>query len=701
MIIEKLILDNFRSLDNLEIDFKKGINVLDCPNGWGKTSIILSIVYSIFDLIPKSDGTNYKLEDLINWNTKKDYFNIEITFNHLGNSFYQNIRYEKSGKTGKTSRMLKINDKEEYTNSEAVKKLNELFDPDLLKPAMLYVQKSFGIIETSPSKRRDYFKKIFNLEFTEAIKDLDNENDSIEKKIIDLDKIIYLLQNKKYEKKNFINLPFSEKEYDSRILNIKDIKNNILSLEMKLSSIERDKKDRLQLEKNISDKNIASINLNNKLKNTKQLLDTHENELYQDFEKNLKQLKNNLELLNDEEIKKLEEELLNIKLVRVLTFDESKLENIIKNYYEKTSELKQLEIDLDKLKSGLCPTCKKDFNSNDLDTWNKDIVKIKLEIKNIEELKNKLIEEKNKIESDRKENDNNKNKRNLIQSKIDKEKQYYEITKNTLEKDIKNEEKNIEDKKNNILNNIKSYQDIVSSYEKELADLNEEIIKLNNDYNSLPVIQDDSIIKTELSMLNNNVLNIDKELKEYDKILILNNSFKLHNENIEKDMLLDSSELKINLEKKDNLLSEQNTIKESKVILQKTFPNYVIKELISNVEKEMNVFIESIYRKMNVKFKEVKDAINIVYDEAEKDVNLCSGFEKEFLSTAFMTSLSKLQNNDLLILDEMDASASDENSIKLYDLLQNVDNYNQMIIITHREEVKKLLSENANIIKKE
>ena len=109
----------------------------------------------------------------------------------------------------------------------------------------------------------------------------------------------------------------------------------------------------------------------------------------------------------------------------------------------------------------------------------------------------------------------------------------------------------------------------------------------------------------------------------------------------------------------------------------------------------MNNFIEQIYRKMNVKFKEVKDSINITYDEAEKDVNLASGFERELASLSFMLALSRLQGNDLLLLDEIDAAANDENSLLLYDMLKDLDSWSQLFIISHRQSVKELLINNG------
>lgn len=75
MKIDKLILKNFRSYENLNMKFSSSLNIFTGYNAQGKTNIIEAIYYAAL-------GTSYRLKndnDLINWDKENAIINIDFS----------------------------------------------------------------------------------------------------------------------------------------------------------------------------------------------------------------------------------------------------------------------------------------------------------------------------------------------------------------------------------------------------------------------------------------------------------------------------------------------------------------------------------------------------------------------------------------------------------------------------------------------
>jgi DNA repair exonuclease SbcCD ATPase subunit len=81
-----------------------------------------------------------------------------------------------------------------------------------------------------------------------------------------------------------------------------------------------------------------------------------------------------------------------------------------------------------------------------------------------------------------------------------------------------------------------------------------------------------------------------------------------------------------------------------------------------------------------------------LYGENKSEVKSASGFEKQVFSFAYKFALGRIQNYGILFLDEVDSSASVENSQKFYETLGKMDSYfKQVFVITHKPEIKDIL----------
>ena len=70
------------------------------------------------------------------------------------------------------------------------KKLKEYFDPSLFIPSVFIEQNAKNFTSIKPSDRRDNLKKIFNLDYTQEIKEIEKEEKNYKiKKFLQLKKI--------------------------------------------------------------------------------------------------------------------------------------------------------------------------------------------------------------------------------------------------------------------------------------------------------------------------------------------------------------------------------------------------------------------------------------------------------------------------------------------------------------------------------
>lgn len=67
-------------------------------------------------------------------------------------------------------------------------------------------------------------------------------------------------------------------------------------------------------------------------------------------------------------------------------------------------------------------------------------------------------------------------------------------------------------------------------------------------------------------------------------------------------------------------------------------------------------------------------------------VKMASGAQAAILSLAWRVAIAKLYGVTTILLDEIDADCTDENSKLLYEFVASLDMFHQIILISHRKE---------------
>ena len=223
MKITKLAGSNFRTLKGkFDIPLNgETINLFYAENnGAGKTSALYAFLFLVADY---SSGKTK--DECVNWDSET--MNLVTEFEHEGNTFKIEYDYNK----GKQNKTLTINDEEYSGISTCNKKLKEYFDPSLFIPSVFIEQNAKNFTSIKPSDRRDNLKKIFNLDYTQEIKEIEKEEKELQdKEISTVEKNLIIEKSKTFELKQLMTSPNTEEEYEEYKKNIEVLTNEIAKL---------------------------------------------------------------------------------------------------------------------------------------------------------------------------------------------------------------------------------------------------------------------------------------------------------------------------------------------------------------------------------------------------------------------------------------------------------------------------------------
>jgi chromosome segregation ATPase len=194
---------------------------------------------------------------------------------------------------------------------------------------------------------------------------------------------------------------------------------------------------------------------------------------------------------------------------------------------------------------------------------------------------------------------------------------------------------------------------------------------------------------------------IKADIKMFDNAMVFNNAAQKQIEQYDED--IKNSELNIE-EIKNNAASLAKDIdcyNEVKKVLDKELPNFLIVKTCSKLETEMNTFVQEVFPEFRIRLLQSKRGVEFFYttdpnndmEDVKSLINskMASGYERSVLGIAFKVALCRAYGLTFAALDEIDAAASDDNSMKTFSSLINSNVFDQMIFITHKEPTKEMI----------
>jgi chromosome segregation ATPase len=146
-----------------------------------------------------------------------------------------------------------------------------------------------------------------------------------------------------------------------------------------------------------------------------------------------------------------------------------------------------------------------------------------------------------------------------------------------------------------------------------------------------------------------------------------------------------------------------NVREEAIAVVTKHFVNWLVVKTCDNLQQTMNEVIHEIFPNYFVRLEQSTHGVKFLYTKDEGleknahnrwlDGRMSSGFERALLSVAFRVALCMLYEIPLLIIDEIDSVADDESSKQLYEHIFSLGNFEQTILISHKPEIRFLLTD--------
>jgi DNA repair exonuclease SbcCD ATPase subunit len=682
MIFTSIYLENFGIVKNFSKQFDKQILVVSGENGQGKSTILNAIMLAVFD--------DYKgtLEDYINWDST--YFKVIVMFTHRGVQYESSVIYD-----GATDRSLKFGDKV-LKGDEAKKKLKEVFDVDLLKAAMLAVEQQIDVVNTKPAERREYLKRIYDIEFKNQIANFEDAGKEHELELAKRTATQNEIQNRQYSVLVKLALPFGETDYELRKANLEIIRKTLSDIEGKLRAYQQAKSDvdsltqqKSRLDSSLDSANTEIVSLNNSLaelpEKKRQSLEILDERKSSQFQANNKILAD-----SNARVASVENERKDIFLERLPVFNADEYTQVSQELYTKKSKLTDLQNAKD-----VCPTCGQSISSPDhIEKRNIEIAELNQNIADLTNRFTNLSSAKKNREDAESRNKQKTDRKNYLdnQISIEAEKQKSEVAKGqSLIDKIDSEITHLDD---SIVAEEQHLKELISTKEKArdaFIDQGQDIVK-RLDEARLKVIDVPNLPVDETK---NKISILEQEIKSYDDVVSRNQEIEKMEQKVAEQKAQDAKQLEVLRDEIQVLNKLIGDVKASIKILKTEFPVYVISRVVKDIEKSMNDFLRKTYGgRYRIEIEDKKNALRILYGPKKKDVSVsASGYEKQIFSSAFRLAICKAVGNKSLVLDEVDSAASDKNSAVLFQTLgelvgQGID---QMICITHKSSTLNLL----------
>jgi DNA repair exonuclease SbcCD ATPase subunit len=738
-------------IDN-QINFNKLNKIVGivADNGWGKSSIIDALLYTIYQRCARTKGTK-----VLNKFKTSSIGILEFKINDIPYEIKRTIKKLKT----KNEEILEIKKNNVNINSDYKKNTNKMIEDifgtyEDLTDNNIMLQNSNNFINKTEKEKKETMYKIFGIEAYDKLYQI------IKNKILELKKQIDR-ENKKLlniDEEKKINDSIRTKSNDLKIINIdyqkicdQLINQNYFSIQLKNIIANQNNQNNIsneyiQCTKELENKNKELknynefnniYNLSNNLTISNSLPDSLPDKFYKDIEfdiNNLDNLKNNIiqEKLKKKNIIEIVDIKNKIKILENNKITMSESTSLINLINEKNNEksISDIRLELKKLSNILVQyeSTKKILEESTKE--NKYLLEHKFNNICDECIHNKKIHEKiNYIEKINelkdfiiKNTEINVKINNMEREQIEKEQL----------KELKEKVKNIE-KENININELIDINNMNKEYELNNKEIDIKLVKLENEYNilndkykkKLKDFKDFNLImksikklseqKNNLEKLKENLINNEIEiniLKENTKDMYININKKKEYEilikQIEKDIILLQTNLDYNNKNLEEIILLRNEINKYNNIYKLFTEDKIIEKLLNQIINNTEIIINNILKDLTnftLKFEINQDGVSIYknFDGELIDAKFLSGYEMFVSNIALRIAFGKLNRyirTNFMIIDEGFASCSNTNIIKInnvFDIIRKY--YKWCIVVSHLDQIKDNFDHSYNITK--
>lgn len=673
LILKSLHLEHFMCITEADLNFDANCIIIEGDNGQGKSAVMEAIAIclserkrsdSVKEFIQKPHDHAKIILDLI-YNDEQILFDVNL--NHKGGTpLERDVLYK-----GK-----------HYINSEVTDLIKEL-DFTFYSDIIMQMQGQDDIATMTPVMRLNLLQRLFQFDFTEEIGPIQEKlEEFVKNKTLDIDKIDFLEKANKQKDTTLKSL--KEKDFDFSKEDYDNYKNEL-----------DDKKAQVEKLSNDLDKTFEILQ---KKTDIQGMIDTIENQQAGIAQKLLDNKKAAEALKKadyptqisslgtgetDAMMKKAAAEDIIKNKKNAIAQLETSISSINVQIGELNAAKKNCDHKLELAKKGICPECGKP--TDDIDDVK--IIKEKEEyddkIGDEIEKKDNLIIEMNKYKDEVTAQRKQISVLEASISRFDTEAKMLEQQEAAEKAKLIPEEKikEYEDKLKELDEKAKPLYDLIHDYDNQLSDRNKKTLEKSK-------------LKTEIA-------DLEKKIKGSDEIADHNKVVELQRMSIKNEIL----ENEKNIEVFRNLISDIDlnvqTYNEVLRVLDKELPNYLVVKTCAKLEAEMNNFVNIVFPNFRLRLLQSRRGVEFFYTtdpnvdmtDIKKLINskMASGYEKSVLGLAFKVALCKAYNLSFIALDEIDAAASEGNSVLTMESLISSNIFNQIFFITHKEATRDII----------
>lgn len=663
MRIKRVKLKNFLSHKDTEIMFNnenliliQGLTESGRSNGAGKTAIVSAILF----VLTKDINKNVNIKSLIRHGSKSAEVELEL----------DNVLIRREIK--KTVNTTYIENSVEYSvqkNNELDKIIKDRFHiVDNMLDHQYSSELNTRYMFYTPTRKLNFFEEVLKLnEQNEMYKKINKYKSDIEKEITQVSTEINMLEDEISRTKSMILDNYTDQKmyFEEQIRVLTDKRNNIIN---EIDSIKSD-----------------IVSIKNKYLYKKDELKDKYNKMYLDetneytskldsLNKLVTELNSKIDLLYTQK-----SELsvwLQTELNKLTDTDIQKLEFEINSLYAKINEYTELsELDV-------CPLCKREIGSTDIEMYINEINKLKSCIEEKKQVKDKLVAELNskklelnnvytqKIECINKEITDNQNVLKSYTNEINK----LQYVIKDIETKYMTEYKL---KLNDMLNEIKSKEQLVVYKNNELNSVNTQISKYEQDLR--------------------NVVNSINNLTDNDKLVSLSDL--LNNKKTERSTLKYNYDI---VELWSKIFSPKSKYRTS-----------IIKQYLDVLSTRVDLYANKLFEE-DIKFEFVLDENKgiiteyIYRDGYINEFHMLSQGEKKKIEISVLLAFyeiianSNINNLQVLLLDEvLDGLDNDSISAMLELIKQFADTYNVQVLFISNIDINKSMFDRIITVTKE
>lgn len=444
---KNLLIQNFLSVgeEKLYLNFQQGINLItginkdkESKNGCGKTTILDALYWCIFG------------------NTIRDIKKDKIVHNH-------------SNLTSKVELEFEILDLQKSTCFKIERTLN---------PSKLFLYKKETDTTYSTIQKTD-----------EAIKDLIGANEELFRNsiIMSLDNTLPFMAQKKIEKRKFIEGILQINIFSEMLSKVRQDYNDLKKNYEILTNSHQEKQKMLNFlnEQKVKNDEIKKQKINS----IKSKIIENENKLKNNKPKDFLAKKEKIQQSLDKTevvLKKIEEKIEKYQdIILTEAKKESKIQTEIENIEKQIKTIKN--------KTGLCPTCKRKLTEEDDVSINQHIEELVKQLTEKETIYNKILSEKNKINSEKNISIQKKNELSAIAKDFKQKLNNIDL--------ITKENENLEQRNKEFYKEISDIENQKDDIEEKLQEIDQEFKKIEQDIieqnKKLTILESSKIVVSE------------------------------------------------------------------------------------------------------------------------------------------------------------------------------------------------------------